>query len=303
VRRLQNDFIPAVGEHIALTRGLLSAWWDSVVRSANPRYAGGSTQGYYVLAADGSGIVSDNYIPRIPEFLERGLALARQSSGGSSPFPVQLARAAAPQEPPAGASVLRLFTRIRPLPAGANPMNAMLGRDYMWVPAEEVREMAAAAERGSEAFPLPRTLAARLVLFHLVDNVRGQVWIWQPNSIRQADLTGQAVRQSGTVRTLAIRGRFAKQDSHPPQWMNRGEEGTIEGELDIDTRTARIVRCRLLAEGQAWSDATYNPVAAPPQGRYPIATAIVEATDDLARRVPPEQAAAGNYYLRPPLPL
>jgi hypothetical protein len=301
VRRLQSDFIPAVGEHIALTRGPLSEWWDAIVKSANPQYRGGSTQGYYIVSGDGRGILWDNYLPRLSQFLERGLAMYRDSGRPPASVPPDWVRAAAPAQPPAGASILRLFTRIRPLPSGAGPMNAMLGRDYMWVLSDEVREMAAASGRGLASFAMPETLVARLIVFHLVDNVRGQVWPWQPQSVREANFTARKVRDSGAIRTISFTGRFAKRDSHPPQWTDRGQEGTVEGEFDIDSGTNRIARFRALADCQAWSDASYDRASAPPAGRYPILTAIVEANDDLSRRVPPEQASAGAYYLRPHL--
>lgn len=270
-----------------------------MVRSAKPQHAGGSTQGYYVLTGDGTGLLWDNYLPRLAQFLDRGLAAFRQRPprpGGSSPEP---ARLAAPQAPPPGASVLRLYTRIRPLPAGAGPMNAMLGRDSMWVLREEIQEIVAASNRGGEAFELPRTLATRLVRFHMVDNTRGQVWPWNPRSVRSAVFTARTLRSKGGVRTLSFTGSFAKEDAHPPQWTDRGHEGKVEGEFDVDLAASTLLRFRALAECRAWRDAGYDRVATPPPGRYPVVTALVEATDELARQVAPEPAAAGNAYLRP----
>ncbi len=300
VRRLQEEYIPAVGEHLALTRGPLARWWAETVRQANPGYRGGSTQGYYVLAADGAGLAWDNYLPRLPEFLERGLATFRRAGAVDRDPPRELRSTPSP-EAPEGASVLRLYTRLHPPPAGAGPMYRLLGRDYMWVLAEEVAAILSASERESGAFAAPESLAARLVLFHMVDNTRGSVWAWSPSSVRSARLSLRRLRDRGALRTFSVTGSYRKQDSHPPQWTDRGQEGSLEGELEIDTRARKIVRMRVLADSTAWSDATYDRNFPPPPGRYPILTAIVDAQDDLARRVAPEPSLSGGFYLRPPV--
>jgi hypothetical protein len=137
-----------------------------------------------------------------------------------------------------------------------------------------------------------------LVVFHLLDNVRGQAWSWQPQSVSRATLTGRTLSNNGRIRSIAFTGEYAKRDSHPPQWTDRGQQGHIEGEFDLDTNTGRITRFRAFADSQAWSDATYDRNFAPPQGRYPILTAMVEANDGIAREIPPEQAASGEYYRR-----
>jgi len=283
--------------------GPLREWWVRTVRQANPRWQGASTQGYYVLDGDGTGIVWDNFPPRLAQFLDMGVQLYRQREHGP---PLTLAAgqssATAPRTPPPGASVLKLYTRIRPLPADAGEHNALMGRDFMWVLQEEVREMLARSGSGSAAFPLPNSLVGRLTVFHLVDNTRGQVWAYQTGALQSASLTGRVLRNSGSTRTLALQGSYAKRDSHPPQWTDLGQEGTLEGECDLDTATGRLTRFRVHADSRAWTDAVYDP-RRPPRGRYPIQTAILEATDALSRQIPPEPSHTGMHYLRPHIPL
>lgn len=283
-----------------LLRGPNAEWWRRVVPSANPNYRGGSTQGYYVLGADGRGYLWDNFPPRLPTFLATGVERYRQNPASATVTGAEIRRDS-PTPPPAGASVIRLYTRIRPLPAQANPMNALLGRDYMWILRDEVRAIANGPKAGD--FALPENLVARLVTFHMVDNVRGQVWPWRPQDISRARFTARFVREDGTQRTFTLRGDFAKRDSHPPQWNDRGHEGTLGGQLTVDTQTNKIVRLRARVDCTAWSDATYDRNAGPPSGRYPIITALVEANDKLAQEVTPEQAPTGQYYLYSRLPV
>jgi len=297
-QRLQRDYVPVALTHERLLAGPFRESWLRIVREANPRWPGGSTQGYYVLSSRGAGLAWDNHPPRLAEYLVRGVQLARAERGGF--VPTQGLEATGPLAPPPGTAVVKLFTRIRPLPAGAGEWNALLGRDFMWVTAEEIRELGRRAARGG-AFPLPRTLVTRLLVFHMVDNVRGQVWAYQTGTLRGPGLTGRVAASKGAVRTIAVSGSFSKRDSHPPQWSDRGHEGTVTGEIEVDTERNRITRFRAHADCRAWSDAGYDP-RRPPVGRYPIQTALVEATDALSQRIPPEPALTGQHYLRPELP-
>jgi hypothetical protein len=290
--------VPVALTHERLLAGPFRESWLRIVREANPRWPGGSTQGYYILSSRGAGLAWDNHPPRLAQYLAGGLRLAREGRAGFTP--TQALESTAPIAPPPGTAVVKLLTRIRPLPADAGEWNSLLGRDFMWIPAEEIRELGRRAAKGGE-FALPRPLVTRLLVFHMVDNVRGQVWAYQTGALRGPGLTGRVTASKGATRTLAVAGRFSKRDSHPPQWTDRGHEGTVAGEIEVDTEQNRIVRFRLHADCRAWSDAGYDP-RRPPSGRYPIQTAAIEASDALSRRIPPEPALAGAHYLRPELP-
>ncbi|MCK6544402.1 hypothetical protein L6R52_00900 [Myxococcota bacterium] len=299
MRRLSDDFVPVVGAHEVLTAGPLASWWSAVVAAANRQHRGGTTQGYYVFASDGTPVVWDNYIPRIPMFLERAYAMALHAHGGRIPVPADVAARAAPPKAPEDVSVVRLFTRITPLPPGADRFNALLGRDSMWILGDEVRVMIEASSEVGVSFDLPPNLARRLVTFHLVDNVRGAVWPWRPSAVTKDVLRAKVLERSQDRLRLELSGAFEKEDSHPPQWTSRGQRGTLEGELVLDVKTAKVLRLRAIARSTAWSDATYESYSRPPKGDYPIVTALVEANDALARDVAPEAARFGHGYLAP----
>jgi hypothetical protein len=299
VELIRHNYIAAVGEHYQLTRGPMREWWAQVVSSVRPNGPSGSTQGYYVVRADGSGIISDNYPPRLKMFLERGLALARGAEGQPAEVSATELQQFAPRAMPDGAFVIRLFTRAR-LSDGSAAPNAYLNRDYMWILGEEVQAILDSAGRSKTEFSLPSTLTARLVLFHMVDGTRGAVWPYQPKDISRAQLTARSTGREGAVQRITFSGQYAKRDSHPPQWNDRGQEGDIAGELEINWRTKKLTRFRAYAESQAWSDATYDP-RRPPFGRYQLITAMIESTDELDKQIAPEPATTGNYYLGPQL--
>lgn len=299
-RLIKQNFVAAVGEHMQLTRGPHQDWWMTVVKTVRPDYPGGSTQGYYILRADGTGIAVDNHPPRMKSYLERGLAAHRQGGRRAAKVTPDDLKEFAPPPMPDGASVIRLFTRAK-LADGADPENSWLNRDYMWVLRDEVEEILSSGNKSPDSFVLPRTLVARLIVFHMVDGTRGQVWPYRPQDVSKARFTAKVLGSNGTNRTISFTGDYAKRDSHPPQWNDRGQEGQIDGEFDIDTRTKKITRFRAYADSQAWTDATYDP-RRPPTGRYRLLTAVVEATGELAEHVAPEPAGTGDYYLRSEIP-
>lgn len=296
---IEKNFVTAVGEHSILLRGSRREWWLTEVRRVMPNYAGASTQGHYLLTADGSAFAYDNHPPRLQEYLTRGLARFRQMPRREAGASETEVRQAAPIEPPAGASVLRIFTRTRDADGDMHP-ETWLARDHMWVLGDEMQAMARISEMGRDV-PAPASMVNRMVVYHMTDGTRGQVWPWQTGSVRRADMSIRLLQTSGTAKTFAWRGEYAKRDSHPPQWNERGDEGRLEGEFTIDTNKLKFTRFRVYGEGQAWSDATYSRVSPPPRGRYTLVRAIVEANDDLARQTTPE-SYNGQAYLRPEMP-
>jgi hypothetical protein len=195
-------------------------------------------------------------------------------------------------------SVVRVFARVKPLPAGEERMNNHVGREHMWIFPDEVREMLAASRQLNQDFAMPRNLVARLVVFHIIDNVRGQVIPWRPADVTKANFTARAVKKADGNRTFTFQGEFAKRGSIQA-YPERGHEGTIAGEFDVDVKTVKITRFRAYSEGEAWATSRYNWPSNPPKGRYPLVLALVDADDKLAKVVPPESAATGAYYMRP----
>lgn len=257
----------------------------------------GSTQGYYVLASDGTPIGVNNYLPKLEGFLDDAHARAlRTKKSPPAPKKEDLQRAEA-LPLPEGASVIRLFTKIRPLPPSATEINSMLGRDYMWILAGEVEAIASSASEVGKKFELPQAMSRRLCSFHLVDNVRGQVWPWQRGAVKSCAISARVVAVEKNIRKLVLEGQYALGDSNPPHWQSRGQEGALRGELDVDASTKQVLRLRAIVQATAWSDAK-GPFP-PPPGKYPLQIALVEARDAMAKKINPEVAQLGRRYLDP----
>jgi hypothetical protein len=193
--------------------------------------------------------------------------------------------------------VQSIFSRCLPVPPGAHFLNNGVGRDHMWLFANEVRQIIAATDRSRTLQPMNRSLVARMTRFQLLDNVRGMADCFRADEVRRADFEMHVVREQGHVRTIAFMGAFAATKDFPGDENYVGEigvEGAIEGEFDIDLATATIDRFRAYAEATAWG-ANANSWHQP-DGRFPLVIGMVEAQDELAGMVPPMWYDVSEQY-------
>lgn len=254
-----------------------------------------TTQGFYTAPPDGPGYgwVNTHDPARLHALLDAAQEKFRQEAPQSAPQTADDASAPFTKPPDPTTSVIRVFSRIRPLPAGAHVLNTSVGRDHLWIYQDEVRQMLAASNDSETPFPLPPSLAARLTRFHLIDNVRGEPDMWQAGDVKQADFSLRRVADTNTIRTFALTGAFAQE----LPGGERGQHGTVEGEFTASKESATITRFRAYSEGEAWGASTFTQHA--PAGRFPLVMAMVETEDAVSRIVPP-QALAGNVNYREP---
>lgn len=268
----------------------LSDFFWQVVRQTDAwrSQSGQTTQGYYVF--DAAGRLYGYLNNRDPDQLLALLKRAESRFAAMPPEPLELPDEIPSVQPtaPAGTTIAQVFSRIEPLPAGAHELNAGVGRDYLWIPPEEVEQL----EQGV----FPPTLIARLTLFHLWDNVRGEPDLWEKDQVRTADFSATPQREGDTI-CVEIAGEFdleapaGKRGYRSRELPPSGYEGTLRGEIDIDAATHQVKRLELYAEGEAWGESTFTPHA--PLGRFPLKIAFVLAEDRLAHEVPPRGVIYG----------
>ncbi len=248
------------------------------------------SQGMYIVGADGTsyGYTNDHDPSNINEAMNR--ALARFRTHPPHPVVISDAEVHAPYAvaPPPKGAVVRVFTRITPLPPGCIGLNRSVGRDYLWIYPGEIRAMLARVMPPAQSFQLPSALILRIARFHLVDNVRGSPDMWGLKEIKQLHFDARVIRRTSQGADIFFTGRFALNHGGG----KRGYEGKIEGRFSLAAAGETITRFRALATGKAWGDGTYNPNA--PKGRYPLAIALVDASDPASRIVPPEAVSTEN---------
>src|SRR5436309_3699562 len=183
---------------------------------------GHTMQGLYAAAPDGTsyGWLNDRSIENLNALLDRALREFRSRPESEASAEPEAPSPWRSRSPDPSTAVIRVFSRIRPLPRGAAPLNRSVGRDHLWIYEDEARAMLA-APAGGEAFELPETLAARMVRFHLIDNVRGEPDFWKPAEVRKARFVARAAGEEGTVRRFTFSGEFGQSLEDG----SRGQEG------------------------------------------------------------------------------
>lgn len=299
VRLIKGSFVPYAGDQWYLHRQKDAHgefFWKVVRQGHHKGQPEDSTrQGIYTATADGQLLRSDHFHPSA----ERAIGLLQSSLGRWK----EVARTAlaADEAPPADARFLRTppkeglildaFTRI-PRPAAAaseewNPNHAT-GRDHVWLTRDEWRSLLPAQWRKGARIPVPRAVMERLVLFHLVDNVRGEPLVWTRTDLRGAEMA--LVVEDPTAGRLRLEGtaRMASEGDA------RGYEARLQGYLEYDRRADRFRRFDLLSWGEAWGEGPYTRNA--PKGRFPLLISFSLAGNTPSDRVPPQASRDLHGY-------
>jgi hypothetical protein len=240
----------------------------------------GQSQGYYLIAPDGTLLAFSNAVAA--REMNRLIATALKKFDPSAAVVV----------PKAGEKDVR-YSYAPPMDGLVVTVNAKvlggyekdskvseiyqnaLGLDRLWVRKDEAEALA----RGE----FPDTLKARLARFHLVDNTRGEPPFWRADEVRKAELSLKDGRLTGTVHLETKSG-------------DRGFRADILGYIIADG--GKVSRFDVVVKGDFWGEGTYTRNA--PKGKFPFALAFtLTPKDDPGRNVPPG-GARGNAagYLR-----
>jgi hypothetical protein len=244
---------------------------------------GDTAQGLYVAGPDGTPYGWYNgwrHTPEIMQFLQSSLARFHESPPKVADVPVNISASSTRLAPAASTAVVRVFSRIRPLPTGADAINASVGRDHLWLLADEAR--AILEQSNPKAAELPPPLIARICRYHLIDNVRGEPDAWEANEVIARDWRATLISQTGTVSTYNFSGSFKMTAS----CANRGYAGKISGQFNIDRSEHKFTRFRAIASGYAWGASRFTPN--PPEGKFPLVIGMLDVNDAVSHAVPPE---------------
>lgn len=307
VKKLKENFVTVAGDCKEFQNGQSETrdWFMQVVaRSNNPdlkkqleAHPGGgglTAQGFYILSADGnfSDWINTHYAPEILNFLDRGLAACRSRALMPVRISAKQIAASYAKTPDPTTSVLRIFTRISPLPAACDELNKAVGRDHMWIYADDVRKLLESC-RISKSFPLPEPLLTRLLRFHLDDNVRGEPDHYERSQIKRSAFTARYLGGL-QVKHFSFSGSYTLED----QGKKRGQRGSLEGSFDIDASKERILNWKAFGKAEVYGQSTFSPGA--PKGKFQLLSAFLSADDETARTIPPHALwGDGEYYKNP----
>ncbi len=273
-----RQFIPYAGNTHSLQwrKSAESNWFMDTVRKVNLRgERNETTQGFYVVDAAGGayGWNNNRDVDRVLGFMRSGLTQYR-SVASRDVLQIQPKEDGIP-DPPAGATVLRVYQRIMPVPKGADSANENVQRDHFWLLASE----SAALVKGQVA----DTLSLRLCRFVFNDAIRGEPDMWRPQEISERSFSAS---RKGDVVTLE--GSFAMATAK----RERGLKGKLTAEIRFSGE--RVVGFKGVADTTAWGQSNYTPN--PPKGEFPLKFAFILAptTPDT---VAPQATNHGASYL------
>lgn len=247
------------------------------VAKVNPRATEGqTTQGFYVIGFDGSAYVFNNNrnIERVIDAMARGKASYERDSHPDVEL-TPLSRHSI--DPPEGTSVVRVYSRVMPVPKGCDPSNENLQVDHLWILKDEVDELTQGR--------VPTALSRRLSRFTFVDAIRGEPDYWTSGELKESVYSVASI--GGGMR---LTGKFKAQTAS----LGRGIQGSLT--LELVTSGGAVTTVTGYAETTAWGQSTHTPN--PPPGKFSLKFAFTNAPKDKSA-VAPQAAMFGREYLAP----
>jgi hypothetical protein len=286
---LKEKFIPVAGNTHELQNGRTPArdWFIGAAAKVKPGVTSGQTaQGFYVIAPDGKAFGTNNNrsVERVKAYMLSGLEQYAKHEMG--PLEITEGSAEYVRKPDASTSVIRVYTRIRPVPQGSDASNENVAQDHLWITKPEIEGILAGNQFANSTI-------YRLARFNLIDNVRGEPDHWKPGEIKTAILDLKRQIEAGGYVTYALTGRFEMATAD----NSRGLTVKLNGRLTIAKEAARVHELKVYGEGEAWGKSTYTPN--PPPGVFPIVFALVQADDPVAKVVAPQAIFFGREYFDP----
>jgi hypothetical protein len=315
LRLLKDDFIPVAGDDW-YQRRRKDAEGDFFRGVANQRAEkgeeGASMQGIYALTASGKLLSFCNIqdAEGLRDMLKQGL-------DAWSNLPVRERRAGAIDVPkldkvdpnyvrtlPAGGLVLNVFTRIldrdrrdRWIKGTCDfPGGELSARDHLWLTRAEWQSLVPAKPVQGDSVALPESVARRLLLYHCVDNTRGEPSFWEADQLRKHKLTVAVENVTENTLRLRIAGTAVLATDANVTRAKRGFDARLSGVIDYDRQKKTVERFDMLVIGDHWGEGEYTPGAR--AGRMPLGI-VFELTkgDRPADLVVPQAARDWDDYI------
>jgi hypothetical protein len=300
---LQNDFIPVAinCDYFVPLDQTARNWSESAAfmteicrKNGKGIKPGESVQGYYPISAAGDsyGVGGACATPGQEKWMIGLLGNALHAFRKNPPAKVELKETSLPPEAkiPEGTAILRVFTRMGPLSKGQDAKQNVhyqgVQRNHLWVLAAEQAEILKRLSDKEEA-DVPERLARRIVLYHLIDSVRGEAPPWVPGDVKAMSLRMSRTHDSQSELGVKLTGSFTLEHH-----QSTGLKGTLEGVLEIDKVRKVVKSAKIYASGDAFGGGPFTPDA--PEGTFPLKFAMILVNDELSRYLAPHAINCGS---------
>ena len=242
-------------------------FYQSIAKQGPRKDMRATTQGLYVVGADGKliGYNNNRHPGPIRNILKKALETYRPT--GTS-LKASQADPEYDRSLPDGATVVQVNAKV----LGGYPetedryqkiFQAAISRDNLWILKDELKQLAAGK--------FPDSLATRIARFHLIDNTRGEPFMWTKRDIKKLEVKLQPDGELvGKANLESSRSTF---------------DVTFRGKIRFAGTTLK--QFDLVARGQYSGHGPYT--RNPPPGKFPFAVAFRLASEsDPAIEVAPQ---------------
>ena len=241
---------------------------------------GGTTQGLYLSAADGTfmGYTNNRAPSKVISMLKSGMQ--KRIPLSAKPITKTSTDRRYNPESPEGGLILRVQARIlsgykEPETRFQQIFQTALSRDNLWVTKPEHAELAAGR--------FPVSLAIRIARFHLVDNTRGEPPMWEPDEV---------VSHSFHINDETVTGHVELKTTSG----NRSYSVDLRGKLIVSK--TEVIKWDMVAKGIFSGEGRYTRGAPPEPFPLAISFELADGTDT-ADSIPPQGSRGWiDGYLR-----
>jgi hypothetical protein len=286
------------------------------VSGRGPRAGGSTRQGIYMFTAGGTllgfknagqapDVMRDTLRDALHKF--KNLPEAERAPGAvkvPDPGPLD---GGYDRKPPPGGLIVKVYARALDRKKAGGGTGAVTfadavcevgsgdeaSRDHLWLTEAEWRSLIPADAKKGARTPLPPAVAQRVLRFHLVDNLRGEPPMWEPEHVRSSDLS--LVVESATPAGVRLRleGSALLSTDADTAKADRGYDVAVLGYIEYDRKADRIKRFDVAAVGEHWGEGGLTGGARP--GRTPLGVAFELSQGDGSGDTVPPQAARDVY--------
>ncbi|MBA3708508.1 MAG: FecR domain-containing protein [Planctomycetes bacterium] len=217
----------------------IDSWWatrrtDDVgtqflaaVRSVRPHES--TYDGFYLITPDGT-VLGDCQPEAAGDALRTLVESARPVDAVALPIAVDRDAWHDPR-PPAGG--LAAITYVRSVIRGGDAWRPIgpVGRDHLWLLADEVRALLSGTD-GAGPQPVERRVAEKLARYLAVDSTAGEAPAWNPSAIHGLALESDIIERTPSRIRVRLRGLFDLDDGR------RSYRAVLTGELSVDVASS-----------------------------------------------------------------
>jgi hypothetical protein len=315
IKMATNDFIPVcTDDWYTRRRQDDEGKFFRAVADAGGRKGenGGTRQGIYVFAADGTPLGYKNAgqdaevmkkvfrdalakFDRLPDEKRKAGAVTVPEHGKPD--------ANYTRTPPADGLIVRVNARILDQKGDEFCVGVCkttggdkASRDFLWLTRDEVKALAPAKAEEGHSYPLPERVAARVARFHLADNTRGEPNFWTADEVRKSAWTLTVTKATADAVELRLDGHVVLSTKADPTDADRGFVAKARGHLRWLPKKGTFDRFDVAVVGDHWGEGTYTKGARPGRSTLGVAFTLADPTKP-GETIPPQGIRdAGAYW-------